>query len=278
MSSPVCTPPLRIALRVAARSTRRRWSSSASPRLPAAPRGESRACHSVSSASRLPTPAIDRWSSSRAFERHGAAADPGAERLAAHHRGVRADVSEVGIDQRAAEPPLVAQGEPAAVGELEREAVPVARRGRLVDDDPPRHPEVEAQHRPVGGLGPEELPAPVRRGERVAHQRSGDLARRVRAADVGVAVVDGDDLAAQCAVHRLPRALGLGQLRHHRAYGRERASAQHAWGRPASIRSTASGASTCSITMAAAPITPARSSSAERTIRSERVPSGTARW
>ena len=45
----------------------------------------------------------------------------------------------------------------------------------------------------------------------------------------------------------------------------------------ASIRSTTSGASTCSITMTAAPITPARSSSADRTIRSERVPSGTAR-
>ena len=111
----------------------------------------------------------------------------------------------------------------------------------------------------------------------MADERRGDLPRRVRAADVGVAVVDGDDLAADRAVHRLPGALGLGELGH-RGLRAPDARAQLACGSPASIRSTASGASTCSITMAAAPMTPARSSSAERTIRSERVPSGTARW
>ena len=41
--------------------------------------GDSAACHSVSSASRLPTPASTDWSSSRAFTARPAAAHPGAE-------------------------------------------------------------------------------------------------------------------------------------------------------------------------------------------------------
>ena len=42
----------------------------------------------------------------------------------------------------------------------------------------------------------------------------GDLAGRVRAADVGVAVVDGDDLAPERALDLLAGALGLWEFGH----------------------------------------------------------------
>ena len=126
MKRPVCTPPLRIASRTAARSSRRSRSSSSTDSSPATAAGESRARHSVSSASRLPTPAITPWSSSRAFS----AVVPRPTRSRKTSRPTSAasgpDVREVRVDHRAAEPPLVAQRHPAAVGELEREAVPVA--------------------------------------------------------------------------------------------------------------------------------------------------------
>ena len=67
MRSPVCAPPLRIADRTAARSARRSPSSCSADSSPAGSRGESRARHRISSASRLPIPAITPWSSSRAF-------------------------------------------------------------------------------------------------------------------------------------------------------------------------------------------------------------------
>src|SRR5882757_6703855 len=61
-----------------------------------------------------------------------APADPGAELLTGHLARVGADVREVGLDERAAEAAPVVQGEAAAIGELQREAVPAAG-GRLVD-------------------------------------------------------------------------------------------------------------------------------------------------
>ena len=214
ITSPVCTPPWRIAERIAARSSRRSRSSSSSRQLAGEP-AAARAARAR--ASRRPAgcrrPASAPWSSSRALI--GAVPRPTrrAERVAADLGRVRADVREVRLEQRAAEPALVAQREPAAVGELEREAVPVARRGRLVDVDPPGHPEVQPEHR-AARLHPEELAAPVAALERRGRQRARDLARRVRAADVGVAVVDGDDLAAEGALDLPARALGLGQLGH----------------------------------------------------------------
>ena len=47
----------------------------------------------------------------------------------------------------------------------------------------------------------------------MADQRGRDLTRRVRAADVGVGVVDRDDLAADHALELLARPFGLGKLR-----------------------------------------------------------------
>ena len=69
---------------------------------------------------------------------------------------------EVRVEHRAAQAALVAQHEPTAVLELEREAVPEHRRavvrrrvagGRVVDDDPAGHPQVEPERRPAVGGG-----------------------------------------------------------------------------------------------------------------------------
>ena len=106
---------------------------------------------------------------------------------------------EVGVDDGAPETAPVTQCEPPAVGELEREPVPFrVRRRVLVDGEPPRHPEVQEQDRAVvRGLEPHRLAAPVRGGQRAPDQRVGDLAGGVGPRDVGVRVVDGDDLATE---------------------------------------------------------------------------------
>ena len=82
--------------------------------------------------------------------------------------------------------------------------------------DPPRHAEVEAELRPLAvvGLDPDELAAAVGEREAAADERVRDLARLVRAGDVGVAVVDADDLPPEHPLDLLPRSLGLGQLGH----------------------------------------------------------------
>ena len=77
----------------------------------------------------------------------------------------------------------------------------------------PAMPEVQSQRRPVG-LRPEELAAPVRGDEPVTDQGRAELARPVRPGDVGVGVVDRDDLAPQRTLDRLSRALGLRQFGH----------------------------------------------------------------
>ena len=85
---------------------------------------------------------------------------------------------------------------PSANSSAKRSQLP--RRRLLVDRDPARHAEVQAEVRAaVVGLDPQELPAPVRLGQPPADERRGDLARGVGAADVGVAVVDRDDLATR---------------------------------------------------------------------------------
>ena len=283
ITSPVWTPPCRIAERVAARSWRRSRSSSSSDSDPAGRRGESRARQSVSSASRLPTPAITRWSSSSRLERRRAAPDPRAERRARDLGGVGADVREVRRDERAAEPALVAQREPPAVGELEREAVPVARRRRLVDHDPAR---------PSRGGGR----APARSSPPRGTCRAGGCAAAAARSAPPRSRPAGAGGRRRCRDRRRRRSRGRARGRSARGRARPRGArasgaeprgaaawrcagtAGYAAAAFASMRSIASGASTCSITITAAPITPARSSSAERTIRSERVPSGTARW
>ncbi len=185
---PVWTPPSRIASRVAARSWRRRRSSSSVRQLARDPaRGEAGAPE------RLVGEQVADAGDRALIEQPGLEgdrppADARAEHVPAHLGRVGPDVGEVGLDHGPPEPALVAQREPAAVGEVEHEPVPVVRGGLLVDRDPPRHPEVQPEVRAaVVRLRPQELPAPVRRGQPPADQRRRDLARRVRAADVGVA-------------------------------------------------------------------------------------------
>ena len=185
MKLPVWAPPLRIAERTAARSSRRRRSRSSVERSDVLRSGEIRACQRIWSASRLPIPEIARWLSSRAL----IAVRPAPIRRRNSSRPTSAasgpDVREVRVEHGAAEPALVAQDEPAAVLELEREAIPAG--GVLgVDEDPAGHPEVQPERRAVLGLEPHELAAAVGGGERVAGQRAGDLAGRVRPAHVRV--------------------------------------------------------------------------------------------
>jgi hypothetical protein len=142
---------------------------------------------------------------------------------------------EVGLQAHPSEAALVAQHEPPAVGEVQDEAVPaggapvlagrpgtareasrrIARLG-VVDDDPAGHAEVQPQRRAVAGrVAPHGLAAAVRRGQLAADQRVRDLARRVRAAHERVAILDGDDAAAQCRpLDERTRALDLRQLGH----------------------------------------------------------------
>ena len=173
------------------------------------------------------------------LDRRAAARDARAERRPRHLGGVGTEALDLRLQARAPEAPLVAQDEAAAVGEAQREAVPhrvgalavglgVARR-RVVDDDPTGHPEVQAEHGPIpGGLQPHRLAAAVGVEQPAADERVGDLARRVRAADVRVGVVDGDDLAVQRALgDQRAGSLDLGQLRHRRARV-ERGSSPHA--------------------------------------------------
>ena len=146
---------------------------------PAARRGESRARHSVSSASRLPTPAITPWSSSSRLQRRAS-------------RGRRARGTRRGSTSAASGPTCEKSGSITArpSRRLSRSAIrpPSAnsstkrsqrlRRRLLVDRDPAGHAEVQAEIGPaVVGLRPQELPAPVRGGQPPADQRRRDLAR-----------------------------------------------------------------------------------------------------
>ena len=75
-------------------------------------------------------------------------------------------------------------------------------------------PEVQAELRAAVGLRPQELAAAVGVDQPVPDERRGHLAGRVRAADVGVAVVDRDDLAADDPLELPAGPFGLGQLGH----------------------------------------------------------------
>ena len=150
------------------------------------------------------------------LQRGGPAADAGAEVVAADLGGVGAQGVEIGLQARAAQAALVAQGEAAAVLEVHDEAVPAAGRRLLVERDATGHAEVQPEHRPiVRGLDPHRLAAAVRRGQLAADERVGDLARRVRAAHVAVAVLHADDAPEQrAALDGRPGALSLRELRH----------------------------------------------------------------
>jgi hypothetical protein len=115
----------------------------------------------------------------------------------------------VGIEHRPAQTALVAQGEPTTALEVEREPVPAPGSRLRVHHETARHAEVEAEHG-AGGVDPQHLPLAVGGRETVTLERRGNLPRRVRAADVGVGVVDGDDRPSQgVLLDDEARALGL---------------------------------------------------------------------
>jgi hypothetical protein len=74
---------------------------------------------------------------------------------------------------------------------------------------------VQPEDRPAVGLDPHGLAPAVGLGQAPADEGVGQLARRVRAADVGVGVVHLDDLAPEGAVgDEGAGGLDLGQLGH----------------------------------------------------------------
>jgi hypothetical protein len=145
------------------------------------------------------------------LQRGSPAAHACAELVAPDLGGVGSQGGEVGLQACPAQPALVAQRQRPAVLEVHDEAVPAARRRLLVDRDAPGHSEVQAEHRPVArGLDPHRLAPAVRGGQLAADERVGDLAGRVRAAHVGVAVVDPDDAPEKgAALDRRPGTLSL---------------------------------------------------------------------
>ena len=145
MNRPVWAPPLRIAERTADRSSRRSRSSSSVGELEVMRVGAMRACHRAWSASRLPTPEITRWLSSRALTGERPAPTRARNSAAADVRGVGAYVGEVRVEHRAPQAAPVAQGKAAAILELDREPVPARVRARLVQRDRSGHPEMQAQ-------------------------------------------------------------------------------------------------------------------------------------
>ena len=178
--------------------------------------GEMRACHEDLVGQEIADAGDGLLIEQPRLDRRASGADPPAELIPADLGGIGADVGEVGVQHRAAEPALVAQDQAAAVGELEREAVP-ARRVAGIDHDPSGHPEVQPERWSVVGLEPHELAAPMRGGQGVAGEGGRDLARRVRPAHVRVAIVDRRDRAAQGRLERPAGAFGFGQLRHRRS-------------------------------------------------------------
>ena len=216
MNSPVWTPPLRIASRVAARSSRRRCvellvaeAARRAPRVqPRAPQrlvGEQVA--DAGDRALVEQPRLDR---------HRPAADALAERVARRPRRRPG--------RRARSPARSPRGRAGAcraarAGRRRRTRArsdPSRRIRRLVDHDPARHAEVQAELRAVVvGLGPEELPAPVGRGQPVPDQRGGDLARaraggRRRCRESSTATISRPSARSICWRARS----ASGQLRH----------------------------------------------------------------
>jgi hypothetical protein len=73
---------------------------------------------------------------------------------------------------------------------------------------------VQAERRPAVSFRPQELAAPERLHQPVPDQRGRHLARRVGPADVAVAVVDRDDLAADDELELPACTFGFRQLGH----------------------------------------------------------------
>ena len=214
MNVPVWTPPLRIASRVAARSTRRRWSSSSSVSVPAGVRGFSRAarasrrragCRRPRSSllveqARLERRIVPRPTRSRKTSRETSAASGPTW---AKSGSITARPSRR-LSRSASRPPSA---------KSQREAVP-AGCGSSSITIRPAIPRCSPSSGPPSVSAHRNLPRRRAFVSRWPVSARGDLAGRVRAADVGVAVVDGDDLAAQRPLDLLAGALGLWEFRH----------------------------------------------------------------
>ena len=158
-------------------------------------RGSSRPCHSVSSTSRLPTPARTDWSSRRALT--GAVPRPTRSRNSRRRSRRRRDrAREVGVEPHPAQPPLVEQPHSAAVVEGQREPEPrglgsadLGRRAahRVAALAPGLGPSVTTIRPPMPrwiprtglavrerarGVAPHRLAAPVGRGQPAPDQAS----------------------------------------------------------------------------------------------------------
>ncbi len=181
-------------------------------------RGEIRACQRISSASRLPTPAITDWSSSPGLDRRARATDPLGELGSGHQPGIRTKIIEIRVQAYPAEAPGVEQPQRPAVRVGDHEPIPAGqilagrrqpviatvhpvatlgqRSARGGDQDVPAHPQVQTEHRPrrprsahAGRLAPDRLAPPERPGQRPSDQCVTDLTGGMRPAHVRVVVV-----------------------------------------------------------------------------------------
>jgi len=130
------------------------------------------------------------------LDRRVAGADAPSEVVLPHVGRIGSDMSVVRVEDGPTETAAVPQCEPAAIGELDREAIPQRLLMRGFESDVAGHPEVQAKRRPCVGLEPKELAASMSAYELVADESGLDFPRLMRAADVCVAVVDcGDSVA-----------------------------------------------------------------------------------
>ena len=143
-----------------------------------------------------------------------AGADSEAKLVAGDQSCVGTDVAEIRVEDRAAEAALVLEGEPCAVLELDREAIPAFLLGVFVEGDPAGHAEVQPERRAVIGLQPEELSTPVCGDEALAGQRRIELAGLMRPAHVGVVVIDVTHRATDGVLQDEAGTFRFGQLGH----------------------------------------------------------------
>ena len=206
---PVCAPPLATAERTAARSSRRSRSRSS---------GDSSATERPGKDAGLPQDLIGEQVAHAGnrplveqprLDRRVADADQTPKVIAVDERCVGPDVAEVGVQHRATETTLVAEGKPGPVLEFDGKAVPAGRTILLLENDSSSHPEVQPERGTFHGLQPEELAPAMGAGQLMADQRFGYLAGRVGPAHVGVAVIDARDPPVKDGLEGLARAFGL---------------------------------------------------------------------
>ena len=195
--SPVCTPPRLIALRVAARSARRRASSSSSEQRAGLTQGREARPPERLIGQKVAHAGDRRLIHDAGLERRPPAAHALAKLPAGDLRGVGAEAREVGVEHHATQPAPVAQGQRPAVLEAQREAIPTALGPALVDHDAPGHSEMQPERWPARGVDPDGLALAMGLDQLGAGQGSGDLTRSMRATNPGVGVVDLGDAAAE---------------------------------------------------------------------------------